>query len=213
MTDMIILAREIAQHLEGDWRTGEGAFGDGTDAYLLGPNGEKLQIRHGTTTATKNRFEVFGPLDFDFKRHNEPPHLITVSPDKPATRIAGDIARRLLPAYREGMVLAAEAKVRHELREAERTHTIKTLLGILPNVDHLADDHDSIDFGGGRRSLPIGGRLRVQSNSQVEWTVHTTKELAFNLAETIYALSRSGDIPQEPKTSTTELGSQPTPRA
>ncbi|WP_410585424.1 hypothetical protein [Amycolatopsis sp. lyj-108] len=205
MNNMIALAREIAQHLEGDWKTGQGVFGNGTDAYLYGPDGEKIQIRPGTTTATRNRLEVYGSLASQFKRHNEPRHLITVSPDKAAARIAADITRRLLPAYREGMVLAAEAKVHHELREAEKSHTIKTLLGILPNVDHFEHDQDSMDFGGGRHSLPIGGRLRVQSNSQVEWTLHTTKELAFSLAATVFALSRSGDIPHAPSTSTTDL--------
>ncbi len=206
MTDMINLAREIAQHLEGDWKADKGVFGNGTDAYLHGPDGEKLQIRPGTTTATRNRFEIYGSLPSQFTRHDEPRHLITVSPGKAAVRIAGDITRRLLPAYREGMVFAAEAKLRHELREAEKSHTIKTLLGILPNADHLTHDQDSMDFGGGRHSMPIGGRLRVQSNSEVAWTVHTTKELAFSLAEMIYALSRGRDIPQAPKTSTTDFG-------
>ncbi|OXM47509.1 hypothetical protein [Amycolatopsis alba] len=203
---MIILTREIAQHLEGDWKAGRGVHDNGTDAYLHGPDGEKLQIRPGTTTTTRHRIEIYGPLPYQFTRHNEPRHLITVSPDKTATRIAGDITRRLLPAYREGMVFAAEAKVHHELREAEKSHTITTLLGILPKTDHSTHDQDSMDFGGGRNSLPIGGRLRVLSNSQVEWTVYTTKELAFSLAETIYALSRSGDIPQVPEKSTAEPG-------
>lgn len=206
MTDMTILTREIAQHLEGDWKAGKGVHDNGTDAYLHGPDGEKLQIRPGTTTATRNRIEVYGSLPYQFTRHNEPRHLITVSPAKTAARIAGDITRRLLPAYREGMVFAAAAKVRHELREADKSHTIKTLLGILPKAHQFPHDQDSMDFGGGRYSPPIGGQLRIRSNSDVEWTIHTTKELAFSLAETIYALSRCGDIPQVPDKSTAEPG-------
>ncbi|KFZ77128.1 hypothetical protein ED92_39325 [Amycolatopsis sp. MJM2582] len=203
---MITLARDIAQHLEGNWKAGKGLHDNGTDAYLHGPNGERLQIRPGTTTPTRNRVEIYGPLPYQFTRHNEPRHLITVSPDKTAARIAADITRRLLPAYREGMLHATEAKVRHELREAEKSHTITTLLGILPKTHHFTHGQDSMDFGGGRYSMPIGGQLRVLSNSQVEWTIHTTKELAFSLAETIYALSRGGDIPQVSDKSTAEPG-------
>ncbi|MGY6658645.1 hypothetical protein ACXIZN_41455 [Amycolatopsis sp. TRM77291] len=205
MNGMRHFAREIARHLEGDWQTGNGVRDNGTDAYLYGTDGEKIHIRPGTTTATRDRLEVYGSLDYQFQRYNEPRHLITVSRDKAAARIAGDITRRLLPAYREGLVFAAAAKVRHELREAEKSHTIKTLVGILPDVHHFEHDQDAMDFGGGRHSPPIGGRIRVRSNSEVEWTLHTTKELAFSLAETIYALSRSADIPRTSATSAAEL--------
>lgn len=205
MTDMIVRAREVAHHLEGDWKEQDGVFGNGTDAYLYGPDGEKLQIRPGTTTASRDRFEIYGSLSNRFTRHNEPRHLITVSPEKTSAQIAGDITRRLLPAYREGMALAVKAKVAHELREAEKANTIKTLLGILPDVDRHTHAPDTMDFGAGPYGEPIGGQLRVLSDSDAEWTIHTSKELSHRVAEMIYALYRDADIPREPRPSTTEV--------
>ncbi|WP_439377848.1 hypothetical protein [Amycolatopsis lexingtonensis] len=189
--DMLGKVREIAGHLGEGWEARPGIWGNGEDAYLNGPDGEELHVRTGRAASTRGRVEIYGSIG-DFKRYDEPRHEITVSPDKAAARVAGDITRRLLPGYREGLVLARKRKAEHEQAEADREHTITTLLGILPGAQRLPHKPDTVQFGRGKYGEgAIGGEARVVHGDVIEWTARTNGiRSSLALAELIASTAR-----------------------
>ncbi|WP_158881955.1 hypothetical protein [Amycolatopsis anabasis] len=192
MSGMLKKAQAIAAVLGEGWSARKGVWGGGGDAFLDGPNGERLHVRPGTRTVSKGRVEISGVLDNKFTRYNEPNHVITVSPDKAPARIAGDIERRLLPAYQEALAENKRRKAEHENAEAEKERTLTTLAGILPDSTRLGGQPDHVGFGGGKYgSRRIGGEVQFVRGGELEWVIRTNDERAgLALAELLYKATR-----------------------
>lgn len=194
MTNILDKAHEIATHLGDGWVARADAANNGRGAYLHGPDDEELHVRAGTRSQTSGRIEIVGSLDIRHQRHDEPHHFITVAPDKAPARVAGDIMRRLLPDYREGLTLARKRKADREQWEAKKAQMVTILSGILPGAQKNERAPDMVVFGGGKyRDRGIGGEARVLSSDSVEWTIRTDETETRELAELIYATSNAKD--------------------
>ncbi|AIG78445.1 Hypothetical protein AJAP_28030 [Amycolatopsis japonica] len=191
MGDVYARTKEIAKELGKGWSAREGAWGNDRDAYLDGPGGEVVHVAGGATYQNPGRLVIRGTLDHKHSRYNEPRHEITVSAEKTAAKVAGDITRRLLPGYREGLELSIKRKADHEEWEAGRDNLVKTLLGSLPGSYTLGHATDQVTFGGGKYGeRGIGGEVRVLSGSEVEWTIRTSEAGSLALAELIANILR-----------------------
>jgi hypothetical protein len=114
--DMVPLVRQILAHLPG-WTINDGANDWDHVVTLAGPEGQGLYINgvHGG----KGKLHISGVYPKDRSNncygrsvigYNSQPPSINVAASRGAKAIAGDIARRLLPEYREIFWKALERK-------------------------------------------------------------------------------------------------------
>lgn len=143
MTDNALkIARAVATALGKGWTATKGVWDNGGDANIAGPDGERVHLA-SDSYSKRNRLTISGSFNglHKFKRYNEPRHEITVAADKAPARIAGDITRRLLPGYREGLQLALERKAKSDAADAARAAMVAELRAILGrHVYHVYDD-------------------------------------------------------------------------
>lgn len=150
--DMLALARNVAAELGEGWAGREWYHAYG--ALIDGPDGESLYLRIDTY-GTNRRVRISGSYEEfrDITRYGAGDPEITVAPNKAPRLIARDIARRLLPDYRETLETLRYRKARHDAAEMRERAVMGRLGEILP------------DYQGGRfgRHGQVNGTVRYSS--------------------------------------------------
>lgn len=121
---MTATVREIAPAIAAALGDGWTATTDDRDSFarLHGPAGAELYIWTNAYPMRGERAEIVGDYS-EHKPYNVNRHDITVSLSKTPERIAGDITRRLLPAYLPDRAADLEAEARHN-DYADRTRRL-----------------------------------------------------------------------------------------
>lgn len=128
------VARQVAEHLTGEWKVSEESAFEGDPANLMGPDGLKLWLNIDRFASERKHARVriggvFGP-----ERECLPEgvqvdeFVITVRADRGCEVIARETEARLIPRYREVLTVATEA---HQKRIAAKEAVVSTLQEIL----------------------------------------------------------------------------------
>lgn len=136
------LARECARCLGDGWSASEGHHGPRDDAFLYGPDGERLHVR---TDVTPGRVSIGWAIPHELRQHGgrvKMSRSITASGAKSPEVIARDIARRLLPGLSELVARLVAAKAADENENAALAAFVDELAA-LPGAGRVSySDHE-----------------------------------------------------------------------
>ncbi|WP_406238493.1 hypothetical protein [Nocardia sp. NBC_01009] len=189
--DLLDLARQIAAALGPGW-IAERGYMIRAHVVLYGPDQQILTITHGDDS---HRHSDHGRLQIsasygEFSRHlgtSEGGDAITVAAERPATAIATDITRRLLPDYETTLERCRTRAHADALRLAERRDTIDTLCQMLAPAEIVRDDRISFGQSGDH----VRGQIRVLFSGATEFELAVTAAHTLPLARVIAAHRRT----------------------
>jgi hypothetical protein len=133
---------------------------------LRGPAGEEIVIapaHEPRRLSISGSFWLDGADLYPHRSRGESPCAITVSADRPASAIAAEIRRRLLPAYRASLEAARRRKAEHDAQQAYVTTTAAALAALVGEVPYR-DQPGKFSTGYGRR---YGARVEVYTTGDV----------------------------------------------
>lgn len=172
------IAGKIAATLGEGWSAAD-PHPDYPGVELLGPDGARLYFRPEGYQEWK-RYSIVGSYPDGTRDAYRAEHFtITVSCDKAPEKIAGDIARRLLPKYLPELVKAREAIARHNGREAAADALAVELRAILGKPAQEGE-HRPRSFSGPHR-VPGFLRIEVRSGDSVTLDGSVPPEIAREL--------------------------------
>jgi hypothetical protein len=185
------LTRKIAEALGNGWTAQPGHHSD--DTYLSGPDGESIHLLF-SGYGNHRRIQIAGSAEPEMYEHipyNTHMPKITVSEDKPAIRIAGDIERRLLPLYRPLLVELFERKRSRDTFQRESNMLAQLLLGALGDGctlrarSHQGSDAPHIYINGAASDRAIHGDVEVRGPDSVKFEITVAAGAAVALAGSI----------------------------
>jgi hypothetical protein len=150
-------------------------------AILKGPQGELVTVKF--SHSAPGRLLVRGRFGSDLMLPSDARvHEITVSRERSAGEIAGDITRRLLPGYRELLATLTAAKVERDRFDASVRAVVAQLAAIV-GLDKVHGAHDApgvyIDANG------IKGDAYVERGGTVRFEITMTAAVGLRLAATM----------------------------
>lgn len=187
LVPVIVQAGEIAAMLGGDWRAEPSAHDHmrAVLAVLCGPDGERLEVR---TIDRKPRLVISGSLSAELRSHvpyGATLGKITVARNRRAGEIAGEIARRLLPAYRDLLVVVNERKATEDEHNREVSALLAEMAGIygLENVPAKNSAVGVFINGPG-----ITGSVYVETGDRLRFDIRANAAVGRRLAAAIKSL-------------------------
>ncbi|WP_394615903.1 hypothetical protein JNUCC0626_40255 [Lentzea sp. JNUCC 0626] len=181
--DVPTIAAEIATELGDGWSASLGVSDTNEDAFLIGPDGLELHVRHNRDI-TKGQFQVglslrqLSPFQWLADRLND----INVSTTKTPRRIAGDITSRLLPKAIPVLRDAQTRKRAQEEREAAIASLAEEIRAAMGDSARVNKDNHFVRLG----DYADETRAEIDPrHGSIFFKVTTTPERAILLAQAI----------------------------
>lgn len=181
--DVPAVARDVAIELGEGWSASPGVWDTDEDAFLEGPGGLTLHMRHNKYI-NKGQFQIGLALRelYDFRSREKSVSDINASVTKMPRQIAGEITRRLLdkaiPVFREALA----RKRAHDEREAATVRLAEDIRSAIGGSARVNKSDHQVRLG------EYGDETRVEvdpRHGSIVFRVETTPERAIALAQAI----------------------------
>lgn len=190
MPDIALLAKQIAGELGEGWSGGPGHHN--YDAFLIGPNDERLQLRdENWRNRQPGRLYILGSL-LHVRNHRvfgPPGGEISVRPTRPAADIAREITRRLLPGYREALEENRRRQAAADAQEAAWSQLERQLLEALPGARYLEHSRSITSGSYGENQCDID----VRRGDYAKFEIHVPHSRAVVLARFVESLRKGSE--------------------
>lgn len=192
---LLDLARQIARSLGPGWSAHHG-YMVRAHAVLLGRDQQALSITHGDDSHRRGdhgRLRIRADYG-ELARHlhyDEGRHVITVAANRPATVIAAEITRRLLPDYHRTLDLCRARAAADALRLAHRDRTLTALIELFAPARLVREDRVSF----GRIDEAVHGSIRVLYSGDATVEMHVAADHVLPVARAISPTRPTKDTP------------------